>query len=937
MKILLFTILLTLAIIHDSVGQVEYIYSDIRCEEEQRLTQQLYNTNLNNRKQCLNILSDAEKAVAKEPDIWKATGSLVRIYQMYEMLGHPNGQNRCIQKMMHIAETSGDNEIFVRANILQAYSLIHGHDLDEAIKCYQNAIKYLQPKKAYKQMAKLHCFAAYAYENANNEALCLRNVLEAVSIVENECNNDPLLMGEVYLHTAIIYLKQRDFTKANGYITGALMIFNRNKDSENKMYRNFYNTALIVDADIKLTTNRFDSTKYDMAIELYKKGINSIMNTEWYDNSARNSLKYLSDGHNGLGIAYQCKKNDTAAIKNMMTALQIRKNLRLQDKITDSYITIGEYYAYKKMPDSVYYYNVKGFNLAQDIKDYRLVARSASNLAKHFALQDNYKKAYKYTNLAKDAYFMVSDKDKVKQIAREEMEYLFDQERTMLQNNKESQDEIIKRDERIIKWAIAFVAMSAISLTVIVILFIKKKKKNQLLREQRDALEERSQELLVQQEEISQKNQELRATTEMLEESNKELRNATQKLEESNHELQMLSAVAAMTSNSIFITNKDGDFIWFNDAFSRETRIPIDQLHTHPALKKSAMTPETKNVYDRVLATKKPLTYTAEMKHLNRPAFWVHSAVTPILNDKGDIDMIVWVSTDVTELHSAYEKIEDQNKEINASIAYARRIQDAVQPMKIFSDEILGDHFVINMPRNIVSGDFHWVGYKNGLSIFTVSDCTGHGVPGAFISMLGQVMLNQTLNKLDDITAANILNIMRTGIIHQLHQRDKDGVLSDSMDASMFVYNREQCIIDYAGAYSHAYILRFGTPDTETMTQCEASGSKIVANDEGDAYLIRLKPNRMTIGIDRRDTIPFTSTKFKVSHGDIAYATTDGYPDQFGGDKQKRLNIATFEKILLQYCHLSMEDQRKQLEKTFLEWKGDYEQTDDVHVLGIVL
>jgi len=93
----------------------------------------------------------------------------------------------------------------------------------------------------------------------------------------------------------------------------------------------------------------------------------------------------------------------------------------------------------------------------------------------------------------------------------------------------------------------------------------------------------------------------------------------------------------------------------------------------------------------------------------------------------------------------------------------------------------------------------------------------------------------------------------------------------------------------------------------------------------------------MTLGIDRRDTIPFISTKFKVNHGDIAYATTDGYPDQFGGDKQKRFYIATFEKTLLKYGHLPMEEQRKALEKTYLDWKGDYEQTDDVHVLGIVL
>lgn len=416
-----------------------------------------------------------------------------------------------------------------------------------------------------------------------------------------------------------------------------------------------------------------------------------------------------------------------------------------------------------------------------------------------------------------------------------------------------------------------------------------------------------------------------------------ELRETTQMLEDRNKELEMLSTVASMTSNTIYITTKDGEFIWMNEAFSRETKIPLNQIHTHPALKKSAMTPETKAAYEKVLATKKSQIYTAEMKHLERPPFWVKSSVTPVLDDHGDIKMIVWVSTDITELHQAYEKIEAQNEEINSSISYARRIQDAVQPMKIFSDEILGNHFVINLPRNIVSGDFHWVAYKNGLSIFTVADCTGHGVPGAFISMLAQVMLAQTLDKLNDITAANILNMLRTGIIHQLHQRDKEGALSDSMDASMFVYDRENCIIDYAGAYSHAYLLRFGTPDEETKAICEKTGCKIFKSEDEKVYLIRLKADHMTIGINRRDTVPFTSIKFKVNHGDIAYATTDGYTDQFGGEKQKRFYVANFEKVLLKYCRLPMEEQREELEKTYLKWKGEYEQTDDVHVLGIVL
>ena len=1055
MRILLLIILLTTTIVHNSLGQVEYSYSDDLCEEESRITERLYTIDPKEKELWVNTLTEAEKAVAKETDLAKVTGSLARLYQMYDVVSFTSGKNRCLQKMMHLAETSGDNEIYVRAKILQAHSLIRERHFDSTINCYQEALKYLTPKKAYRQIAKLHCFLAYAYDEIHNEVLCIRNILEAVTIVENEFPDDQLLTGEVYLHTAIIYQNQGDYKKASGYIEGALIIFRHNKNSEIKMFRNLLNTATIVSADIELATKNTDR-----AIELYKEGIQGFIEMG-FDNSARNTLKFLSDGHNGLGIAYLRKGDDKAALQNMFTALQIRNNLANQDKIADSYITIGEYYNTKNMPDSLKYYMETGFNIARKYHNYRLMTHSAHTLSKFYDHRKEYKKALDYLQIAESSFFAVSDLEKTKNAAREEMDYMFDQERALAERVKVQE---LEKEEKKIMWATAFCAMSAVLLTVIFILFHKKKKKNQLLREQRDALEERSQELLVQQEEISQKNQELRATTEMLEESNKELRATTRKLEASNRELKMLSAVASMTSNSIFITNyegdiiwlndaftketgitldeigdnpilenkampadtkriyekvirtkqpqeyttqithvkgvsmwvqvavtpvldedddismivwvntnitelrdatikleqrnrelqmlsavaantsnsifmtdKDGEFMWMNDAFSRETNIPLSEMHTHPALKAAAMTPETRAAYEIVVATRKTYSYTAEMKHLHRPSFWVKSSVTPVMDDKGEIMMIVWVSTDITELHNAYEKIDSQNKEINESITYARRIQDAIQPMKIFSDEILGEHFVINMPRNIVSGDFHWVGYKNGLSVFTVADCTGHGVPGAFISMLGQMMLTQTLDRLADITAANILNMVRKGIIHQLHQRDKFGVSSDSIDASMFVYDRENCVIDYAGAFSHAYILRFGTPDAETEAICEESGSKIVVNDEGDAYLIRLKPNRMTLGIDRRDAIPFVGTKFKVRHGDIAYATTDGYPDQFGGDKQKRFYVVTFEKMLLKYCHLPMDEQRKQLEKTYLDWKGDYEQTDDVHVLGIVL
>jgi serine phosphatase RsbU (regulator of sigma subunit) len=153
----------------------------------------------------------------------------------------------------------------------------------------------------------------------------------------------------------------------------------------------------------------------------------------------------------------------------------------------------------------------------------------------------------------------------------------------------------------------------------------------------------------------------------------------------------------------------------------------------------------------------------------------------------------------------------------------------------------------------------------------------------------------------------------------------------------MFVYDRKNCILDYSGAYSNAFLLRFGTPDSDTLKVIAESGSKITYSDDKSAYLISLKHNNMPVGANRRDNNPFKSIKLHVNHGDIAYATTDGYPDQFGGSMGKRLRINTFEKNILNFCHLPLEEQSKKMLEVYQNWKGNYEQTDDVHVMGVIL
>jgi hypothetical protein len=144
-----------------------------------------------------------------------------------------------------------------------------------------------------------------------------------------------------------------------------------------------------------------------------------------------------------------------------------------------------------------------------------------------------------------------------------------------------------------------------------------------------------------------------------LQEQRDELKLHTQQLQKQQEELKMLSAVASMTSNSIFITNANGEFIWLNDAFTRDTGITIDQIGKHPALKATAMPPESKRVYEKMLATKEPQNYISKITHVEGVSIWVQTAVTPVFDDNGDILMVVWVNTNITELRETTQMLEE--------------------------------------------------------------------------------------------------------------------------------------------------------------------------------------------------------------------------------------------------------------------------------------
>jgi len=257
------------------------------------------------------------------------------------------------------------------------------------------------------------------------------------------------------------------------------------------------------------------------------------------------------------------------------------------------------------------------------------------------------------------------------------------------------------------------------------------------------------------------------------------------------------------------------------------------------------------------------------------------------------------------------DKIVEQQLEINDNIQYASRIQQALFPPKDLIEQLLPEHFILNKPKDIVSGDFYWVSQNRNKTIIAVSDCTGHGISGAMMSMLGTAFLNEIVNKNDVTNSAQILEQLRERIITSLHQQIGYTIEDsrDGMDIAICILDILDNTLEYSGANNPIYLFR---------------------NNE----LIELRPDKMPIGIHEFFNEPFNTRTIQLEKGDTVYLFSDGYADQFGGKHHKKLKYPKFKEYLQNLNNLPYSQRREKLDSEFEIWRGENEQIDDVMVLG---
>ncbi|MFB6258785.1 MAG: SpoIIE family protein phosphatase, partial [Flavobacteriales bacterium] len=310
------------------------------------------------------------------------------------------------------------------------------------------------------------------------------------------------------------------------------------------------------------------------------------------------------------------------------------------------------------------------------------------------------------------------------------------------------------------------------------------------------------------------------------------------------------------------------------------------------------------------------------------------------------------ISQQKEEVEKAHAELSEAHQEITDSIDYAQKIQHALLQNEEYISDHLPEHFLLFKPQAQVSGDFYWARQKNGFLYLAAVDCTGHGVPGAFMSMLGVSLLNEIMSSEELLSPGEVLTRLRKRVVRELSGSDPEGGAKDGMDAAMVRIplgnsssdpnskGDEGIQVQFAGAQNPLYVIRKGIGQDPTDPE-DLSGlsEKRLKPFKKSPDGIEIKGDPMPVGYDEHAKGDFSTIDLQLRKGDMLYIFSDGYADQFGGPKGKKFRYGPFKELLIRVHENPLEEQKKELDRVFRDWKQEsrQEQIDDVLVMGISL
>ncbi len=750
---------------------------------------------------------------------------------------------------------------------------------------YLMALKIYKKLRDKKGMATCYNSLGISHYYQGDYSIAMKNFLKSLKIYEESGNIQR--MASCYINIGAVHNRQGNYEKALDNYQKALSIY---KES------NYIRETAICYNNIGEIYRFYKD--YDKAMDIFFRSLDIFVEL---DGKREMAKCYMNIGLVNEGLGSYDKAN-----KNYLKSLKIRKELGDKEGVAINYSNMSSLFItmadssetpgtreWTNLLNTALDYANKAYDLAIEIGVLLTQKDAASNLREAYTKLGMYKKAIKYAEIfitAKDSMF---SEEKTKALA--EMTSKYEAEKKQLQidkmeKQKQLDDKTIEahqaknhKQQIIIFSAVGGFMVVLVIAFLILYLFRQKKTANILLSEQKEEIETQAKELEIQ-----------------------------------NIELEKLSIVASETDNAIVILSADGNIEWVNNAFTSLYGYSLKEFikQNGKNIIEASSNLRIKKIIKKAIFEKKPINYITNTTKKSGSKIWVQTTLTPIIGEKGEISKIVSIDTDITEIKSAEkrineqkEQIEGQNRNITDSIIYAQHIQRALLPPGDYMKQLLPHRFIFYKPRDIVSGDFYWVNRKEGLIITVAADCTGHGVPGAMLSMLGVSILNEIVNTIKKPDAGKILNDFRDKLIESLHQGGKESHMWDGIDIALCLIDLTKESVQYAGAYSPLYLIR-------------------------DGNLKVFKGNKMPIGFHARME-SFSSHNIKVQSGDMLYIFSDGYADQFGGEDDKRFTQRRFKKLLQNIHNKPMTEQKEELEKTLVEWQGKSNQIDDILVMGI--
>jgi PAS domain S-box-containing protein len=403
----------------------------------------------------------------------------------------------------------------------------------------------------------------------------------------------------------------------------------------------------------------------------------------------------------------------------------------------------------------------------------------------------------------------------------------------------------------------------------------------------------------------------------------------TKTLELARNELERLSIVASETENIILIMDAEGNVEWVNDSFVRLNKVTYEELIAERGrnIRTISNNENVSKIIDQAISTRTPVQYESLNITKTGERVWESSTLTPIFDEHGVLKKLIIIDSDVTERRDAEDQLKEKNKEILDSINYAKRLQEAILPTTSTMRKHLPNSFVLYKPKDIVAGDFYWMEEMDGYTYLAVADCTGHGVPGALVSVVCSNALHKATIEEELKEPGKILDRVAELVIDRFGKNDRE--VRDGMDIAFCRLNKNKTELAYAGAYNPLWIIS----SANTLTVDEMSSVSPVVN-QNNKNLFEIKANKQPIGWHENRT-EFQTHYITITPGSSIYLFSDGYADQFGGVKGKKFKTANLKKLFLKLHNQQSDEQCKLLNETFENWRRQFEQVDDVCIVGI--